>query len=330
SVWEFFWPLQIGARLAVARPDGHRDPAYLAGVISSERVTVTHFVPSMLAVFVADRAAARCDSLRLVFTSGEALPPRPAHRLRGLTGAAVHNLYGPTEAAVDVTFHEVVDLDADTVPIGAPVFNTQVHVLDSRLRQVPVGVAGELYLSGIQLARGYVGRPDLTSDRFVANPFATGTRMYRTGDLVAWTPDGELEYLGRTDFQVKLRGQRIELGEIENALTGLDEIAQAVVVLRADNAAGEQLVAYLVTSSSAAIDPDAVKADLAGRLPAYMVPTAYVVLDDLPVNASGKLDRKALPAPVFETVEFREPVTAVQRLVANIYADLLGVQRAGL
>ncbi|MGW4636713.1 amino acid adenylation domain-containing protein, partial [Nocardia sp. NPDC004415] len=193
SVWEFFWPLQIGARLVVAKPDGHRDPAYLAEIIRAEGVTVTHFVPSMLAVFVADAAAARCESLRMVFASGEALPPKPAHRLRELTGAALHNLYGPTEAAVDVTFHEVVDTDVDTVPIGAPVFNTQVYVLDARLRPVPVGVAGELYLAGTQLARGYVARPDLTADRFVADPFGTdGERMYRTGDLVAWTEHGEL------------------------------------------------------------------------------------------------------------------------------------------
>ncbi|WP_280205336.1 amino acid adenylation domain-containing protein, partial [Nocardia farcinica] len=202
SVWEFFWPLQIGARLVVAKPDGHRDPAYLAEVISAERVTVTHFVPSMLAVFVADAAAARCDALRMVFASGEALPPKPAHRLRELTGAELHNLYGPTEAAVDVTYHRVTDADTETVPIGAPVFNTQVYVLDARLRPAPVGVAGELYLAGAQLARGYVARPDLTADRFVADPFGDGQRMYRTGDLVAWTAEGELEYLGRTDFQV--------------------------------------------------------------------------------------------------------------------------------
>ncbi|MFC9432524.1 non-ribosomal peptide synthase/polyketide synthase [Nocardia sp. NPDC057030] len=330
SVWEFFWPLQIGARLVVARPDGHRDPAYLAGLISGARVTVAHFVPSMLAVFVAERAAARCDSLRLVFASGEVLPPRPAHRLRELTGATLHNLYGPTEAAVDVTAHEVVDLDADTVPIGAPVFNTQAHVLDSRLRPVPIGVAGELYLSGGQLARGYIGRPDLTGARFVANPFAAGARMYRTGDLVTWTAAGELEYLGRTDFQVKLRGQRIELGEIENALIGLAEIAQAVVVLRADDAAGDRLVAYLVAATGAAIDSAAVKAALAERLPAYMVPAVYILLDELPVNSSGKLDRTALPAPAFEIAEFRAPVTPVQRLVAGIYADLLGAERVGL
>ncbi|WP_040695761.1 non-ribosomal peptide synthetase, partial [Nocardia vinacea] len=331
SVWEFFWPLQIGARLVIAKPDGHRDPAYLAEIITAERVTVTHFVPSMLSVFVADAAAARCDSLRLVFASGEALPPKPAHRLRELTGAALHNLYGPTEAAVDVTFHEVVATDTDTVPIGAPVFNTQVYVLDSRLRPVPVGVAGELYLAGTQLARGYVARPDLTSDRFVANPFATdGARMYRTGDLVAWTADGELDYLGRTDFQVKLRGLRIELGEIEQALTALDEIAQAVVVVRGDQHTGDQLVAYVIATPNLRLDIETVREDLARQLPAYMVPSVVIVLDAFPLNASGKLDRKALPAPVFEAAVFRAPTTPVEEIIAATYADVLGLERVGL
>ncbi|WP_280300946.1 non-ribosomal peptide synthetase, partial [Nocardia abscessus] len=331
SVWEFFWPLQIGARLVVAKPDGHRDPAYLAEVISAEKVTVTHFVPSMLAVFVADAAAAQCGSLRLVFASGEALPPKPAHRLRELTGAALHNLYGPTEAAVDVTFHEVVDADTETVPIGAPVFNTQVFVLDARLRPVPVGVAGELYLAGIQLARGYVARPDLTSDRFVANPYGEpGARMYRTGDLVAWTERGELEYLGRTDFQVKLRGLRIELGEIESALTGLEEVAQAVVVVRSDAHAGDQLVAYVIPAQDAALDIELVREDLARQLPAYMVPSVVIVLDEFPLNASGKLDRKALPAPVFEAAVFRAPTTPVEEIVAATFADVLGLERVGL
>ncbi|WP_280486953.1 non-ribosomal peptide synthetase, partial [Nocardia cyriacigeorgica] len=330
SVWEFFWPLQIGARLVVAKPDGHRDPAYLAEIITAEGVTVTHFVPSMLAVFVADAAAAQCASLRMVFASGEALSPKPAHRLRELTGAALHNLYGPTEAAVDVTFHEVTDADTDTVPIGAPVYNTQVYVLDARLRPVPVGVAGELYLAGTQLARGYVARPDLTSDRFVANPFGTSERMYRTGDLVAWTADGELDYLGRTDYQVNLRGLRIELGEIENALTALESIAQAVVVVRTDEHTGDQLVAYVVADPDRVVDIDAVRAELGQQLPAYMVPAAYVVLDAFPLNASGKLDRKALPEPTFAATAFRAPVTPVQEIVAGTFADVLGVERVGL
>ncbi|MET9211982.1 MULTISPECIES: non-ribosomal peptide synthase/polyketide synthase [unclassified Nocardia] len=322
SVWEFFWPLQIGARLVLARPDGHRDPAYLAELIDAESVTVAHFVPSMLSVFVAalDGASAgdhRCAALRMVFASGEALSPAPAHRLHALTGATVHNLYGPTEAAVDVTFHEVTAADVVSVPIGEPVHNTRVYVLDGRLRPVPVGVPGELYLAGAQLARGYAGRVDLTADRFVADPFASGERMYRTGDLVTWTADGELEYLGRTDFQVKLRGLRIELGEIEAALGGLTEVGQAAVVVRDD-----LLVAYLV--SAADLDVDGVRASLTRTLPAYMVPAAFVELDEFPLNASGKLDRKALPAPVFAAAVFRAPVTEVEQIVAGVFAAVLG------
>ncbi|NUS91953.1 MAG: AMP-binding protein, partial [Nocardia sp.] len=334
SVWEFFWPLQVGARLVVAKPDGHRDPEYLAEVIDSEGVTVAHFVPSMLTVFVAalpgEAGVAPCSSLRAVFSSGEALPGRPAQRLRELTGTAVHNLYGPTEAAVDVTFHEVTDADTAVVPIGVPVFNTQVYVLDDRLRPVPVGVAGELYLAGTQLARGYVARPDLSADRFVANPFAAGERMYRTGDVVRWNSAGELEYLGRSDFQVKLRGLRIELGEIETALTDIDEVGQAVVVLRGDARTGDQLVGYLVPTAGAPLDIADVREDLSARLPSYMVPAAFVVLDELPLGASGKLDRRALPAPVFETRVFRAPSTPVEEIVAATFAEVLGVERVGV
>ncbi|WP_460726979.1 amino acid adenylation domain-containing protein, partial [Nocardia heshunensis] len=335
SVWEFFWPLQIGATLVVAKPEGHRDPAYLADLITAEGVTVTHFVPSMLGVFVATLAdrgleATHCTSLRKVFASGEALSPKPSHKLRALTGAELHNLYGPTEAAVDVTYHRVVDADVDTVPIGRPVFNTQVYVLDSRLRPVPVGVAGELYLAGVQLARGYVARPDLSSDRFVANPFADGERMYRTGDLVVWTADGELDYIGRTDFQVKLRGLRIELGEIESALTALDSIAQSVVVVRSDVHTGDQLVGYVIAAAGVTVDVEGVRAEIGETLAAYMVPSMLIVLDEFPLNASGKLDRKALPAPVFEAAVFRAPVTPVEQIVAGVFAEILGLERVGL
>ncbi|MCA1006192.1 non-ribosomal peptide synthase/polyketide synthase [Rhodococcus hoagii] len=327
SVWEFFWPLQVGARLVIAAPDGHRDPAYLARVMVERGVTVAHFVPSMLAVFVAEPAVAEVDSLRLVFASGEALPAQTAARLRDVVpGAALHNLYGPTEAAVDVTFHEVTADDVASVSIGAPVWNTQLFVLDGRLNPVPVGVPGELYLAGVQLARGYVGRSDLTADRFVANPFSDGgERMYRTGDLVTWTAGGELDYIGRTDFQVKLRGLRIELGEIETALLAQESIAQSVVLVKSD-----QLVAYVVPAAGATVDEAAVKADVAKSLASYMVPQTFVVLDAFPLNASGKLDRKALPEPVFEVREFRAPTTPMQEIVAGVFANVLGVDRVGL
>ncbi|AYF73656.1 amino acid adenylation domain-containing protein [Nocardia yunnanensis] len=328
SVPEFFLPLQIGARLVIAKPDGHTDPAYLAELIAREGITVAHFVPSMLTVFVAEEAAAHCTSLRIVFASGEALSAKPAHRLRELTGAELHNLYGPTEAAVEVAYHRVTDTDVDAVPIGRPTFNTRLYVLDSRLRPVPVGVAGELYLAGDQLAVGYVARPELTADRFVANPFGTSERMYRTGDLVKWNRDGELEYLGRTDFQVKLRGLRIELGEIEAALTAHPAVAQAVVVVHGSGA-DAQLVAYLVPTAGAEISVPALKAGLAQRLPVYMVPAVLIALDAFPVNSSGKLDRGALPAPAAATAAFRAATGGEERIVAEVFAALLGVPRVG-
>ncbi|MCA2205841.1 non-ribosomal peptide synthase/polyketide synthase [Nocardia rosealba] len=328
SVWEFFWPLQIGATLLLAEPDGHRDPAYLRRVIAEYGVTVAHFVPSMLEAFLAQQEIAERGPLRLVFASGEALPAPLAQRLRLLTGARLHNLYGPTEAAVDVTFHEVTDADRVTVPIGAPVFNTRLHVLDSRLRPVPVGAPGELYLSGVQLARGYVDRPELTAGRFVADPAATGERMYRTGDLVRWTTNGELEYLGRTDFQVKLRGLRIELGEIEAILDSVEGAVRAVVVVRDDAGVGEQLVAYVVAEAGA-VTVDALRAAALRALPAYMVPAAFVLLDELPVNASGKLDRKALPAPARTVVAYTEPAGPVEETVARVFGEVLGLERIG-
>uniref|UniRef100_UPI00056294A9 non-ribosomal peptide synthetase n=1 Tax=Rhodococcus sp. UNC363MFTsu5.1 TaxID=1449069 RepID=UPI00056294A9 len=234
--------------------------------------------------------------------------------------------------AVDVTFHEVTAADEVSVPIGAPVWNTQVFVLDSRLRPVPVGVPGELYLAGVQLARGYVGRSDLTSDRFVANPFGvSGARMYRTGDLVTWRPDGELEYIGRTDFQVKLRGLRIELGEIEAALLADERVAQSVAMVRADSGAGERLVAYVVPAAGAVVDVEELETGVAAVLPSYMVPSV-VVLEAFPLNASGKLDRKALPVPTFAPRDavFRAPRSLSEEIVAGIFADVLGLGRVGI
>ncbi|WP_181799049.1 non-ribosomal peptide synthase/polyketide synthase [Kitasatospora acidiphila] len=324
SVWEFFWPLLEGATLVVARPGGHRDPAYLAELIQQERITVAHFVPSMLQAFIQEPTAAGCTGLRAALCSGEALPAELRDRFFSTLDVPLHNLYGPTEASVDVTSWNCRH-DSPTVPIGRPVWNTQVYVLDAALQPTPVGVPGELYLAGVQLARGYLNRSGLTSERFIADPFgAAGTRMYRTGDLVRWTADGALEYLGRTDFQVKIRGLRIELGEIEHALTAHPNVNQAAVLVRQD-----RLVAYLVPERD--LDQTELRDRLATTLPDYMTPAAYITLDALPVTANGKLDRNALPDPEFTaTGGYRAPVTPREELLCEVFADVLGVPQVGV
>ncbi|MHC1560102.1 amino acid adenylation domain-containing protein [Actinomycetospora sp. C-140] len=326
SVWEFFWPLVTGAAIVVARPGGHRDPAYLAGLVADAGVTTMHFVPSMLEAFLATDEVTEdpswAASLRRVLASGEALPAGAAARWRELTGVPLHNLYGPTEAAVDVTHHQVSDVDTARVPIGAPVWNTTLHVLDPCLAPVPDGVPGELYLAGVQLARGYTGRPGLTAERFVADPFAPGRRLYRTGDLVLRRPDGELEYLGRTDEQVKIRGQRIEPGEVEAALAAQPGVARAAVTVRRDGPS-PSLVGYVVG------DADGLRAALARELPEAMVPVAVVAIDALPLTASGKLDRRALPAPELGTGPAREPATEAERVLCAIFAEVLGRETCG-
>ncbi|MEV0250499.1 non-ribosomal peptide synthase/polyketide synthase, partial [Nocardia sp. NPDC050712] len=331
SLWGFFMPLRAGAKLVVATPDGHRDPRYVAETIAVQAVTVTDFVPSMLTVFAAHTApgGTAYPSLRYVFVIGEALPPETVAAWAAVSAAPLHNLYGPTEAAVSVTYWPASAADVRTVPIGVPQWNTQVYVLDSRLRPVPAGVPGELYLAGAQLARGYVRRPDLSADRFVANPFGTGARMYRTGDLVLWRehPD-RLEYLGRTDFQVKFRGQRIELGEIETALLAQDSVNQAAALVVAAPL-GDQLVAYAVPAPGRSIEPQALLAAIAETLPAYMIPATIVALDEFPLNASGKLDRKALPEPTFAAREFRALANPVEEIVAEVFATVLGLDQVG-
>ncbi|GLY37768.1 non-ribosomal peptide synthetase [Amycolatopsis sp. NBRC 101858] len=329
SVWEFFWPLLTGATLVVARPGGHRDPAYLAGLIRAERITTVHFVPSMLQAFLLDPAAATCTGLRRVLCSGEALPAElQARFFETLPGVELHNLYGPTEASVDVTYW-ACDPAQRTVPIGRPVWNTHTFVLDAELNPVAPGVAGELYLAGIQLARGYHGRPGLTAERFVASPFAPGERMYRTGDLARWTEDGALEYLGRTDHQVKIRGLRVELGEIEAVLDRQPGVGGSCVLAREDRVGDQRLVGYVVPDGTP--DVDALRAALAENLPEYMVPAAFVVLAELPLTPSGKLDRKALPAPDWSAARTgRAPRTPREAALCELFSEILGVDGVGI
>ncbi|NOK39811.1 AMP-binding protein, partial [Corallococcus exercitus] len=336
SVWEFFWPLMTGARLVVAKPGGHQDPAYLARLISEAGVTTLHFVPSMLQVFLEEPGLEACTSLRRVVCSGEALPVELAERcLRRLPWAGLHNLYGPTEAAVDVTFHQCLPGESRrSVPIGRPVANTQIRLLDSRLEPVPVGVPGELFIGGVQVGRGYLGRPELTAERFIPDAFSDmpGARLYRTGDVARWLPDGAIEYVGRADFQVKVRGLRIELGEIESALEQHPGVRQAVVVAREDAAGDKRLVAYVACRSGAeAVDVSALRARLHEKLPEYMVPSAFVVLEALPLTPSGKVDRKALPAPEapVSTAEYVAPRNPTEEKLAALWAQVLRVPRVG-
>ncbi|WP_159840530.1 non-ribosomal peptide synthetase [Nocardia sp. CY41] len=334
SLWGYLMPLRSGAKLVVAEPDGHRDAAYLASAIAAHGVTVTDFVPSMLTAFAAHATAENLATLRDLFVIGEALPPETVRAVRAVTGAHVHNLYGPTEAAVSVTYWPAGTGDSVTVPIGQPEWNTQVYVLDSRLQPVAAGVPGELYLAGDQLARGYVRQAALSAGRFVANPFDNGRRMYRTGDLALWrAPAGgepqRLEYLGRTDFQVKFRGQRIELGEIETALLAQPSVSQAVAAV-VPSASGDRLAAYVVPRPGQAVDRAELMAGISAVLPSYMIPSTLVELSALPLNASGKLDRRALPEPVIEARAFRPARNPVEQAVAQVFAELLGVERVGI
>jgi amino acid adenylation domain-containing protein/non-ribosomal peptide synthase protein (TIGR01720 family) len=345
SVWEFFWPLITGATLVVARPDGHRDPDYLAEVIRRAGVTTAHFVPSMLAEFVTEQTAAMCTGLRRVVCSGEALPAELAARFHRVFGVPLHNLYGPTEAAVDVTAWQYRP-GTRTIPIGTPIWNTTLYVLDSRLRPVPPGVYGDLYIAGAGLARGYHDRRGLTAERFVACPFGKpGRRMYRTGDLARWNTDGELEFAGRADHQVKIRGFRVEPQEIEETLTDHPGVLRAAVVARpgrgADGAA--QLVAYVVPAISDGSGPTGTDWDLhagldlaelrgfvAARLPAHLVPALFVPLNRMPVTANGKLDRAGLPEPEITGRAHRPPRTGDESLLAAAFAEVLGLSDVGM
>jgi len=321
SVWEFWWPLLTGARLVLAAPGGHRDPGYLAGVLAEQQITVCHFVPSMLRAFL-DQPEAQLPALRHLFCSGEALPADLRDRALGrLPTGRLHNLYGPTEASIDVTAWTCSAADGPTVVIGRPITNMRAYVLDHLDRLAPVGVTGRLFLAGVGLATGYLGRPGLTAERFVPCPFGEpGGRMYDSGDLARWRPDGTLEYHGRTDHQVKLNGQRIELGEIEHALTRHPAVtAAAVRLIDPGNGRPPFLAGYLTAVAPAPSDAD-LRTHLSHLLPLHMIPATLTVLDRLPLNTSGKLDRSRLPAP--EPAPVTVP-TVTERTLAGIWTTLL-------
>lgn len=342
SVWEFFWPFIAGAKLVMAEPEAHRDPLAMQQFFAQYGVTTTHFVPSMLAAFVAsltpETARESCASLKRVFCSGEALPADLCREWEQLTHAPLHNLYGPTEAAVDVSWYpawgeDLAAVTGNSVPIGYPVWNSGLRILDAMMRPVPFGVAGDLYLTGIQLAQGYLGRPDLTASRFIADPFNVGERMYRTGDVARWLENGAVEYLGRSDDQLKIRGQRIELGEIDRVMQQLPDVEHAVAHACVFNQAAatggdaRQLVGYLVSQSGLPLDTSALREKLREKLPAHMVPTVLLQLAELPLSANGKLDRKALPMPQLTSrTSGRAPRAGTETTIAQSFAALLGCE----
>ncbi|MBE9178531.1 amino acid adenylation domain-containing protein [Oculatella sp. LEGE 06141] len=337
SVWEFFWPLMTGARLVVAQPGGHQDSAYLVRLINQEQITTLHFVPSMLQAFLEEPDLDRCPSLRRVICSGEALPVALQERFFARLSAELHNLYGPTEAAIDVTAWQCdPQSDLTTVPMGHPIANTQIYLLDKTGNPVPIGVPGELHIGGVGLARGYWQRPGLTAEKFVPNPFWTtdshsdvqSSRLYKTGDLARYLPDGTIEFLGRMDHQVKLRGFRIELGEVEAVLEQYPGIRQAVVTLQSTSQ-GDRLVAYLINNQHPKPTDQDLRAFLSQTLPAYMVPPVFLWLEALPLTPNGKIDRKALPIPErlpSRTTHVIPPQTVTENQLAAIWQDLLEVE----
>ena len=335
SVWELFWPLTAGARLVVAQPGDQRDPARLVALIQRHQVTTLNFVPSMLQAFLAHEGIEASTRLKHIICGGEAMPAETQKEtLQRLHGATLQNLYGPTETTIHVTRWTCRDDGQSLVPIGRPITDTQAYVLDAELNLVPRGVAGELYLGGVSLARGYLKRPGLSAERFVADPFDSegGGRLYRTGDLVRWNAEGQIEYLGRIDHQVKIRGLRIELGEIEAQLLAQPEVREAVVVAR-EGPGGARLVGYVsvhAMQAGQAIDTAVLKERLGRVLPDYMVPRLIVVLDALPLSANGKVERKALPEPVFASeLAYEAPQGDAEEALAAIWREVLGVAQVG-
>ncbi|MEO0970104.1 MAG: amino acid adenylation domain-containing protein, partial [Cyanobacteria bacterium J06639_18] len=348
SVWEFFLTLLNGAELIVAKPGGHRDSNYLRDLIAENQITTLHFVPSMLQVFLDTTGLEKCKSLKRVICSGEALPLDLQARFFQLLECDLHNLYGPTEAAIDVTFWECQRQNKNqltSIPIGRPIANTQIYILDSQMQPVPTGVTGEIYIGGFGVGRGYLNRPELTAQRFIPDPFYKSKQIvppnlltpvpniYKTGDLGRYLPDGNIEYIGRADYQVKIRGFRIELGEIENALSAHPQVREAVVIARTDKQEEKQLVAY-ITVDGEQPTPDILREFLKQNLPDYMVPAAFVILEALPLTPSGKVNRRGLPKPTVTSFSqqnnFIPPRNDTEKGLAKIWSQILDIQPIGV
>ncbi len=337
SVWEIFEPLLAGAQIIMARPGGRRDSAYLAELIAKHSITVAEFVPSMLRLLLEEKAIEDCRSLKRVFSGGEVLPLELQKTFFEKLSSDLHNTYGPTEASIDVTHWKCEPgANQEPIPIGRPIGNTQIYILDAHLNPVPIGIAGELHIGGVGLARGYLNRPELTAEKFIPDPFSgePGLRLYKTGDLARYLNDGNVEFLGRLDHQVKIRGFRIELAEIEAALREHPAVRETVVVVLGDAPGEQRLVAYAVTNQEPAPTTTELRSFLKEKLPDYMLPSACVFLKAFPLTASGKVDRQALPIPEKSRPELEKgvvaPRTPAESTIAEIWRDLLGVDRVGI
>jgi amino acid adenylation domain-containing protein len=337
SVWEFFWPLFTGARLVLAKPGGHQDSTYLVELIAKEEITTLHFVPSMLQVFLEEPQLDKCRSLKRVICSGEALSCNLQEKFFARLDAELHNLYGPTEAAIDVTFWACQrGSNEKIVPIGRPIANTQIYILDQHLQPVPMGVPGELHIGGVGLARGYLNRAELTDEKFIPNPFSKqpNSRLYKTGDLARYQLDRIIEYLGRIDHQVKLRGFRIELGEIEAVLVKHSAVREVVILLREAESGDKQLVAYIVPNQDQIPTTSELRNYLTGQLPEYMLPAVFMLLDTMPLLPNGKIDRHALPAPqslsLTSAGTYQAPQSQIEQAISKVWQEVLHLEKVGI
>ncbi|OYE00826.1 non-ribosomal peptide synthetase [Nostoc sp. 'Peltigera membranacea cyanobiont' 232] len=332
SVWEIFWPLIGGATLVVAKPEGHKDTTYLINLIAQQQVTQINFVPSMLRVFLQQLNLENCHCLQRVFCGGEALSYQLTQEFFNRLNCELYNFYGPTETAVDATSWQcTLQSNYQIIPIGRPIANTQIYILNFQLQPVPIGIPGELHIGGVPLARGYLNRPELTAQKFIDNPFGNG-KLYKTGDLARYLPDGNIEYLGRIDNQVKLRGLRIELGEIESVLETHPQVAQTVVILREDTVENQHLVAYVVRKNQS-LTPSNLRRLLQDKLPSYMIPSAFVMLSDFPLNPNGKIDQNKLPKPdEISLVEspYLAPHNQTESILVKIWHQVLQILRIGV
>ncbi|MGR9074154.1 MAG: non-ribosomal peptide synthetase [Gammaproteobacteria bacterium] len=337
SVIEIFWPLLSGARMVIAKPEGHMDAGYIADLIAAENVTVACFVPSLLQLFLEEKKISACTSLKRVLSGGEALSLRCVREFRNKLGAELHNLYGPTETTIHASYWDCSETGSKgSVPIGRPCANTRIYLLDIEMQPVPIGIPGELHIGGVQLARGYLNQPELTAEKFVADPFSSDPddRLYKSGDLARFLPDGNIEFLGRSDHQIKLRGFRIETAEIESVLRLHPQVKDAVVNLFENRQGNQFLAAYLIVPSSFLPSHSDLQNHLRHHLPDYMIPAAFVFLESFPLNRNGKIDRKALPDPDHHRPKMEQsytpPNSPVEHELVKIWEEVLEIDPVGI